>query len=260
MKILFLGDIVGKPGRAALAETLPDLRLEYKPDAVIVNGENATHGKGINKSAYNFFMEKGVDVVTSGDHAFDLAEVNEVYEQVDCQLLRPANYPNQKETPGNGYIIIDTPAGKLGVINLQGRVFMREGMDSPFKVVDDILSKPEIKDIPIFVDFHTEATSEIAAMGWYLDGRVSAVVGTHTHVQTADARILPKGTAFISDVGMCGPRDSILGVDKNIILKKFLTAMPLKHELAEMPAIVNAVIVDTASNSIETISKVVKEG
>lgn len=258
MKILFLGDIVGKPGRAALAEVLPDLRAEYKPDVVIVNGENATHGKGVGKSAYHFFMDKGIDVITSGDHAFDVAEVNDIYAQNDCLLLRPANYPANQETPGKGYIVIDTPAGKLGVINLQGRVFMREGMDSPFQTVDRILEKPELKDISILVDFHTEATSEIMAMGWYLDGRVSAVVGTHTHVQTADARILPKGTAFISDVGMCGPRDSVLGVDKNIILQKFLTAMPLKHELADGPVIVNGVIIETGEDSkIESIQRII---
>ncbi len=180
----------------------------------------------------------------------------ELLDEKDTILIRPANYPESKLTPGKGYHIINSKLGKLGVINLQGRVFMKEGTDNPFTVVDELLKRQELQNIPIFVDFHTEATSEIMAMGWYLDGRVSAIVGTHTHVPTADARILPKGTAFISDVGMVGPRDSVIGIERKIIIDKFLTGLPIKHEVASGPAVVNAVFINLneKENVIERIN------
>lgn len=244
MKILFFGDIVGKTGRFALQKSLPELRVKFSPDMVIVNGENATHGKGINRIAYQFFIDLEVNCITGGDHIFDITEIGEIINSSNNIIIRPANYPNRPEIPGSGWKIFNTKAGNVAVINIQGRIFMDEGMDNPFEVVDQLLSKKELLDIPIIVDFHTEATSEIVAMGHYLDGRVSAVLGTHTHVQTNDARILPKGTAFISDVGMTGGVNGVIGVEKEIIIKRFLTGLPVKHVVEGSPSQINCVLVE----------------
>lgn len=244
MKILFFGDICGKTGRQALQKALPELRDEYKPDFVIINGENATHGKGLNKTAYDFFLELGVDCITGGDHIFDIPETEQILNDKSSVLIRPANYPDRPEIPGVGWKILENKVGKLGVINLQGRIFMGEGMDNPFEIVDNLLQQKELQNIPTLVDFHTEATSEIIAMGHYLDGRVSAVVGTHTHVQTNDARILPNGTAYISDVGMTGGLNGVIGVKKEIILKRFLTGLKVKHEVESNPSQVNGVLIE----------------
>lgn len=258
MKILFFGDVSGKTGRLALEKTLPELREKFQPDAIIVNGENATHGKGINKNAYDFFLELGVDCITGGDHIFDIPETAEILNDENSKLIRPANYPNRPEIPGVGWRVIETKTGKLGVINLQGRIFMAEGLDNPFEKIDQLLTQPEFQNIPVFVDFHTEATSEIVAMGHYLDGRVSAVVGTHTHVQTNDARILPKGTAYISDVGMVGGLNGVIGVEKEIILKKFLTGLPVKHEVVGFPAVINGIYVEAQVNQATEIIQIRK--
>lgn len=253
MKILFFGDICGKTGRQALQKALPELRDKYKADFVIVNGENATHGKGLNRVAYDFFLELGVNCITGGDHIFDITETEQILNDKSSVLIRPANYPDRPEIPGVGWKIIENKVGKLGVINLLGRIFMGEGMDNPFDVVDKLLNLKDLQNIPVFVDFHTEATSEIVAMGHYLDGRVSAVVGTHTHVQTNDARILPNGTAYISDVGMVGGLNGVIGVKKEIILMRFLTGLKVKHEVAESPAQVNGLFLGLGSEATKKI-------
>jgi metallophosphoesterase (TIGR00282 family) len=261
MKILFIGDVVGKTGRLALKKVLPELTAKHQPDFVIVNGENATHGRGTNRMAYDFFVELQIDAITGGDHTFDLPETNELLDEKNTRLLRPANYPDHPDVAGVGFKVLEKNGQKLGVINLQGRVFMKEGLDNPFTVVDSILKKNEFKDIPVFVDFHTEATSEIAAMGWHLDGRAVAVVGTHTHIPTADERILPAGTAFISDVGMCGSLNSMLGDVKETIIRRFLTGLPFKVEPGPMPAVVNGVIIEAnakKSISINRVSQIVE--
>src|SRR3989338_1949796 len=180
MKILFLGDVSWKIGREVVGKQLPELRKEYQPDIVIANIENSAHGSGIEKRQYEYFLEIGVEYMTGGDHIFDKSGVQEIFSQNDCKLIRPANYPEKATVSGKGYIVANTMSGKLGIINLQGRVFMSEGMDNPFWVIQDILEKPELKNIPLIVDFHGEATSEKVAMGLMLDGKVAAVVGTHT--------------------------------------------------------------------------------
>lgn len=260
MKIIFLGDISWKIGREAVAHAIPDLRTQYKPDIIIANVENAAHGTGIEKRQYDFFKESGIDAMTSGDHVFDKSKVDEIFSQPDCMLVRPLNYPSLADVPGNGYMVVESKVGPLGIINVQGRVFMSEGMDNPFWAVKEILKKPELQGIPIIVDFHAEATSEKIAMGWMLDGSVSAVVGTHTHVQTNDARILPKGTAYITDAGMCGPQNGVLGVDKNIIINRFLNALPSKFDQDESVGMVNGVFIEldgTKALSIEPIVHIV---
>lgn len=260
MKIIFLGDVSWKIGREAVAKKLPELREKYQADVVIANVENSAHGSGIEKRQYDYLLENGVDYMTSGDHIFDKSGVEEIFSQSDCKLIRPANYPAKADILGAGYIIADTKDGKLGIISLQGRIFMPESMDNPFWVIQDLLEKPELKNIPVIVDFHAEATSEKVAMGWMLDGKVSAVIGTHTHIQTNDARILPKGTAYITDVGMCGAKDGVLGVDKNIIINKFLNSLPAKFEQAENSTQINGIYIEIEKNKgskIKLISELI---
>ncbi|MBN1298214.1 MAG: TIGR00282 family metallophosphoesterase [Actinobacteria bacterium] len=243
MKILFLGDIIGNPGRACVINELPWLIKNNDIDMVIANGENSAGGFGINPKVADILFGCGIDVLTSGNHIYNKKEIYE-YIEYEGRLLKPANFPPL--TPGNGYCIFSsgkTNGTKTAVINICGRVFM-ENLDCPFRKMDELLE--EIKSITpvIIVDFHAEATSEKVAMGWYLDGRVSAVIGTHTHVQTADERILPKGTAYISDSGMVGPRDSVIGVKKELIIDKFLKMMPQKFVVAENDNWVNGVIIE----------------
>ena len=226
MKILFVGDIVGSPGREMLADYLPKMNKIYQPDAIIVNGENATNGKGLNEKHYHELIRLGVQVITMGNHTFAKKQIFDYIDE-NARIIRPANYP--KETPGVGYTYIEVGKQKLAVINIQARTFM-PSLDCPFTIIDKILQEIDANTW-IFVDFHGEATSEKIAMGWYLDGRVHAVVGTHTHVPTADARILPKGTAYITDVGMTGPYDAVLGVSKEKVLEKFITALPVHFEV-----------------------------
>lgn len=230
MKILFVGDVVGSIGRDMLYETLPEMKRKYRPQVTIVNGENAAGGRGITEKIYKEFMQAGVDIVTMGNHTWDNRDLVNFIDEEKVKIIRPANFP--EGTPGVGYKVININQQKIAVMNLQGRVFLND-LEDPFRTMDRLLGEldPEIKCI--FVDFHAEATSEKQAMGWYLDGRVSAVVGTHTHVQTNDARILPRGTAYLTDVGMTGAYDSILGVAKEIIIDKFLTQMPVRHEIPE---------------------------
>jgi hypothetical protein len=227
-KVVFIGDVVGQPGRDAVVEFLPRLRARHEPVLVIANGENAAGGTGLTPPVIDSLRAAGIDVITSGNHVWSKREV--VPElAARPYLLRPANYP--PGAPGRGAGVFVADGIPLGVVNLCGRVFMA-ALDCPFRAADLILAEMQGETPFILVDIHAEATSEKEAMGYYLDGRVSAVVGTHTHVQTSDARILPRGTAYLSDVGMSGPSDSVLGVKKELILQRFLTQMPQKFEVA----------------------------
>jgi metallophosphoesterase (TIGR00282 family) len=243
MRILFVGDIVGTPGRRCLAQAVPALRSQHVPDVVIANGENSAGGNGITPGTAKEIFGSGVDVITSGNHAWDRPEI---LSHIDDQprLLRPANYPDP--TPGSGLCLVPLPDGAtLAVVNLLGRVFMGD-YDDPFRAADRILAEIDGRATAIFVDFHAEATSEKMALGWHLDGRVSAVIGTHTHVPTADERVLPGGTAFISDAGMTGPYDSVIGVDKTQVLARFLSQRPVRYRPAENDLRLAGVLVDIA--------------
>jgi metallophosphoesterase (TIGR00282 family) len=241
MKILFIGDIVGETGRKAIRKGLPNLVERLKIDFVVANAENAAGGFGITREVGEEIFSLGIDVLTSGNHIWDKKEAI-IYIAEERRLLRPANYP--EDVPGNGSIVTDTREGeKIAVLNISGRVFMNQS-DNPFRVSKREISKLKKQADIIIVDFHAEATSEKSAFGWFLDGKVSAVIGTHTHVQTADDTILPKGTAFITDVGMTGPINSIIGIKKEQVIKKFLTYMPSRFETARGPAMLSAVVLD----------------
>jgi 2',3'-cyclic-nucleotide 2'-phosphodiesterase len=226
MKILFIGDVFGSPGRDMVQEYLPKLKEKYKPQAIIINGENSASGKGITEKIYKQFMEWGAQVITMGNHTWDKKEIFEFIDDAK-NMIRPANFP--EGTPGKGMTFLNINGVELAVLNLQGRTFL-PAIDDPFRKVDELIAEAKKRTNIIFLDFHAEATSEKQAMGWYVDGRVSAVVGTHTHTQTADNRILPKGTAYITDVGMTGPYDGILGVERDSVLKRFLTSLPVRFE------------------------------
>ena len=231
LKVLFFGDIVGKLGRQAVKKILPQLKKQYKPDLVLANAENLAHGIGMTEKTIAEMQEAGVDFFTSGNHFLKKEDIRDSLTSSDTKILRPANYP--PNVPGVGEKLLEIGLKKVVVVNLIGRVFMAEDFDCPFRKFDEIFEKYKSEDICLIVDFHAEATSEKVAMGLYLDGRASAVIGTHTHVPTADTQILPKGTAFVSDVGMVGAADSVIGVDKKNILTMFLTQLPLRHELPE---------------------------
>lgn len=230
MKVLFVGDVVGSIGRKMLEESLPLLKKKYRPQVTIVNGENAAGGRGITEKIYKEFLQQGVDLVTMGNHTWDNRDIFNFIDNENVKMIRPLNFP--AGTPGQGVKIIQVNQAKLAVVNVQGRVFLN-ALDDPFRKMDEVIEQVQSITPCIFVDFHAEATSEKQAMGWYLDGRVSAVVGTHTHIQTNDSRILPAGTAYQTDVGMTGAYDSILGVERDIILQKFLTQLPVRHEIPE---------------------------
>jgi metallophosphoesterase (TIGR00282 family) len=227
MNILFIGDVVSSMGRDMVKEYLPKLKEKYHPHVTIINGENAAGGKGITDKIYRGFLEAGAQAVTLGNHTWDNREIFEFIDEAKY-LVRPANFP--ENNPGQGIVYLKMNSDEIAVISLQGRVFLPAN-ECPFQKADELIQKAKERTPIIFVDFHAEATSEKLAMGWYLDGRVSAVIGTHTHVQTADHRILPNGTAFMSDVGMTGPYDGILGMDREIVLKKFLTGLPARFEV-----------------------------
>ncbi len=231
---------MGNPGRKILKTLLPGLKEEYGFDICIANGENAAGGSGITYTVAQELYNAGVDVITLGNHAWSKKEVLNFIDS-DPRIIRPANYP--QESPGKGSTIIETPAGKVGIMNLMGRVYM-ENIDCPFKAADRELEHLKAMTKVVVVDFHAEATSEKNALAWYLDGKVSCVLGTHTHVQTADERILPFGTAFITDVGMTGPHEGVIGVDRNIIINRFITHMPARYEVAKGAAQFNAVYVE----------------
>lgn len=230
MRILFIGDVVGSLGRQMVSEYLPRLKHKIKPQVTIVNGENSAAGRGITEKIYKKILQDGADVVTLGNHAWDNPAIFEFIEEAP-KLVRPANFPEQT-TPGQGIVYVKVNSAELAVINLQGRAFMVD-LDDPFKKIDELIEEASKRTSLIFLDFHAETTSEKQAMGWYLDGRISALVGTHTHVQTNDARILPRGTAYLTDVGMTGPYDGILGMQKEAVINKFLTALPHRFEVVE---------------------------
>ena len=241
MKILFIGDIVGKPGRELLRKGLRNLVGYHGVDFVIANAENSAAGFGITKDIGDTILEWGVDVMTSGNHIWDKKEAIE-YIATEPRLLRPANYP--AGVPGRGSYVAQTGDGRaVGVINAMGRVFMLN-IDDPFAVVPREIEAMRGRTKIIIVDFHAEATSEKVAMGWHLDGKATLVVGTHTHVQTADERILPKGTAYLTDAGMTGPHDSIIGMETEPSLARFLTAMPSRFEPATGNPRLNGVVVE----------------
>jgi len=241
LRILFIGDIVGKPGRDCLRVGLQGLVDYHQIDFVIANAENSAGGFGITREIGEQILDMGVDVMTSGNHIWDKKEALD-YIGIEPRLLRPANYP--AGAPGNGSYVARSRDGRsVGVVNVMGRVFM-PNIDDPFAIVQREIDKVRERARIIFVDFHAEATSEKLAMGWHLDGKVTAVVGTHTHVQTADERILPKGTAYLTDCGMTGPHDSIIGMEVAPSLARFLTALPQKFETATGNPRLNAVIVE----------------
>ena len=242
LRCMVIGDIIGKPGRLAVVATLRDLRAELDLDLVVANGENLAAGAGLTPSLAEELFANGVDVITSGNHIWDKREI---YDYLDSgrPVLRPMNYPD--DAPGKGWLLATLPDGdRVAVINVMGRVFMNQ-LDSPFAAMDSLLDEAAEPLPPVrIVDFHCEITSEKNAMGWYLDGRVTAVLGTHTHVPTADARLLPKGTAYISDVGMTGPRDSVIGFSLETVLPRFLTHLPTRFAVADGPVSFNAVVVE----------------
>lgn len=257
MKILFIGDIVGEPGRRAIKELLPGIKKTGDVEFVVGNAENVAGGSGITPSLADELFDHGLDVITSGDHIWKRREIVDRIES-DRRILRPANYP--AGVPGVGSTVVKSESGTdVGVINLMGRVFMQP-LECPFKTAKAEVDKIKNRARVIIVDMHAEATSEKIALGWYLDGLVSAIVGTHTHVQTADEHILPNGTAFLSDAGMTGPLDGVIGRKKEQILSRFLTQMPMKFEMAEGDIWLQGAIVDIddktgKANSIKRVQK-----
>ncbi|MFC0474656.1 TIGR00282 family metallophosphoesterase [Robertmurraya beringensis] len=229
MNILFVGDVVGSPGRDMVKEYVPRLKEKYRPHITIINGENAAGGKGITEKIYRGFLEVGAQAVTLGNHTWDNRDIFEFIDDAKY-MVRPANFP--EDNPGKGIVYLKMNQDEIAIISLQGRTFMQPN-NCPFRKADELIEEASKRTPIIFVDFHAEATSEKLAMGWYLDGRVTAVVGTHTHVQTADNRILPQGTAYISDVGMTGPYDGILGMDREIVIRRFLSNLPARFEVPD---------------------------
>ncbi len=255
MRILVLGDVVGEPGRRLVETFLPELRRELRVDFVIINGENAAHGHGITERiARQWLEELGVDVITTGNHAFDVKEIVP-YLQKEPRLLRPANYP--PGTPGSGYVKLHTPSGlEVLVINLMGRVHMPP-CDDPFRCADAILAK-ERADL-VIVDLHAEATSEAQAMGYYLEGRAAAVLGSHTHVPTLDTKVLPGGTAYVTDIGMVGPYDGVIGMKKEASLSRFLKAKGDRFEVSEGDLQLHGVLVVTEGKKAVSIERVLRK-
>lgn len=255
MKVMLVGDVIGRPGRRAFQKYTRQLRQEKGVDVVIVNGENSAGGKGLTRRSVDELYQGGADVITSGNHVWDKRDVLEFIDR-EPFLIRPANYP--EGAPGKGYCLYPWKAKNIAVLNLSGCALM-PALDSPFQKVEDLLREIKGEADIIFLDFHAETTSEKMAMGWYLDGRVNGVVGTHTHIQTADARILPKGTAYITDLGMVGPWNSVLGVKTDIILQKFLTARPQRFDVEDKgPMVYSAVIVtiDERTNATQDIERI----
>lgn len=241
LKLLFLGDVIGEPGRNAVISSVPKWREERGIDFVVVNGENAAAGRGITPKISIDLLRCGVAVITSGDHIWDQREIVP-YLDTEPRLLRPINYPSG--TPGNGSITLDTAKGKVAVVNVQGRTFMQPPLENPFLAIDKEIARLRQETAVIFVDVHAETTSEKIAMGRFLDGRVSAVVGTHTHTQTADDQIFPGGTAFLCDAGMCGPSESCLGREIEPIIQRFLTGRPVMYPVARGPVKLQGALVE----------------
>ncbi|MFD1952941.1 TIGR00282 family metallophosphoesterase [Paenibacillus thailandensis] len=254
MNVLFIGDIVGSVGRQALKRVLPALRSKYNPHIIIANGENAAAGRGITGTIAREFFEWGVHGITMGNHTWDNKDIFEWIDE-EPRIVRPANYP--EGTPGQGMAIIRASGKELAIINLQGRTYL-PAIDCPFRKADELIAKAQAKTKNILVDFHAEVTSEKIAMGWHLDGKASLVVGTHTHVQTNDDRILPGGTAYITDVGMVGPRDGVLGMERTAVLRKFMTQLPTRFVVDEGKWHLHAVSVqiDEATGQAKKLEKI----
>jgi metallophosphoesterase (TIGR00282 family) len=253
MKLLFIGDVVGGVGRRALAALLPSLRERWRPDFVVANGENAAGGVGITERTALELLDAGVDAITLGNHAYRHREVYGFLDR-EQRVVRPANYP--KGSPGRGHTVVERDGRRLGLVNLSGSLFL-EAARSPFAEVDAALGDLRGRADHVLVDFHAEATSEKVAMGWHLDGRVTACVGTHTHVPTADARVLPGGTAYVTDVGMTGPRGGVIGVKREQALDRFRTMVPVRFETSRDDPWLNAVVIeaepDGRARSIEQV-------
>jgi metallophosphoesterase (TIGR00282 family) len=241
MRILILGDVMGRPARRAVRDLVPSLIKQEELDLVIANAENSAGGMGVDIKSAKELLSAGVNVLTSGNHIW---KKKEIYSYLDehSHLIRPANFP--AGAPGKGWHVWRHNSFSALVINLQGRVFMPNHVEDPFRCVDEILKQQGAQSPVIIVDMHAEATSEKNAMGWYLDGRASVVFGTHTHVQTSDDRILPDGTAYITDVGMCGPFDSVIGMEKESVIRGFITQLPRQFEVAEDNVVLQGIIVD----------------
>ena len=248
MKLLFVGDVVGGIGRRTLAALLPEIRDAHEPDFVVVNGENAAGGVGITQKTARELLELGADVITLGNHAYRHRDVYDLLDR-EPRIVRPANYP--KGSPGRGHTVVERDGVRLGVVNLSGLVFL-EAVRSPFADADASLSELRDRTDAVLVDMHAEATSEKVAMGWHLDGRVTACVGTHTHVPTADARVLPGGTAYITDVGMTGPRGGVIGVKRELALERFLSLTNVRFETSEDDPWLNAVLVEAGADGRAT--------
>jgi 2',3'-cyclic-nucleotide 2'-phosphodiesterase len=240
VKLLFVGDVVAGLGRRTLASVLPALREEHHPDFVVVNGENAAGGVGITRKTAQELLEIGADAITLGNHAYRHREVYEYLDQ-EPRIVRPANFP--KGSPGRGHTVVEANGLRLGVINLSGQIFL-EAVRSPFAEADALLAELRGQTDAVLVDMHAEATSEKVALGWYLDGRVMACVGTHTHVATADARVLPGGTAYVTDVGMTGPRGGVIGVKRELAIERFLTLTQVRFETSAEDPWLNGVLVE----------------
>lgn len=241
MRILFLGDIVGRPGREAVKQVLPGLREKFQPDFVLANVENITHGAGVSREKAEEMMEVGIDAFTTGDHVFDVAAVGELLEDPAIPIVRPLNWMG--DVPGRGWRIVEKGGKGLLLLNALWRVFMKVLANDFFEAIEQALEEASKEKYDAsFLDFHADATSEKRAIAEVLDGRVNVVLGTHTHVQTNDPQTLPKGTGFLTDVGMCGPQDSIIGGDKQVLIEKFRTQIPAHHEPAEGPCEVNACV------------------
>jgi len=251
IKILFLGDIVGRPGRTIIKELIPVLVAEHDIDVVVANGENSAGGTGIDPNTAGDMFASGVNIITTGNHVWKRKDIFDYIKLNQTRIIRPLNYPPGVAGAGSTRIIINKN-GKdttIWVVNLHGRTFIDEVLDCPFRVAEKFVQGRDSNEI-ILVDFHAEATSEKGAMGWFLDGKVTAVIGTHTHVQTADERILPQGTAFISDAGMCGAIDSILGVEVEPIVSSFLTGLPVRFEVPNKgEAMLNGVVIECDENT-----------
>ena len=254
MRILILGDVMGRPARRAVRDLVPSLIKQEEIDLVVANAENAAGGMGVDIKSAKELLSAGVNVLTSGNHIW---KKKEIYPYLDDHghLIRPANFP--AGAPGKGWYVWQHNGLSALVINLQGRVFMPNHVEDPFRCVDEILKQQGERSPVVIVDMHAEATSEKSAMGWYLDGRASVVFGTHTHVQTADDRILPAGTAYITDVGMCGPLDSVIGMEKQSVIRGFMTQLPRQFEVAEDNVVLHGIVVevDDASGKARTIRR-----
>ncbi len=251
VKVLFIGDIVGKPGRRLCEVVIPRLKKELGIDFVIANAENASHGSGLTKTIAAELLSSGIDVITSGDHIF---KNNDIYEFLDVspRLLRPLNYPPRAR--GRGYTIVQDRQGrKIAVVNLLGHVFIN-GSCNPFPMIDDVVTMIAKETNIIFIDLHAEATSEKIAMGWHLDGRITCLCGTHTHVQTSDERVLPQGTAYMTDLGMTGPYASVLGREIEPVVQKFITAMPMKFDVASEDLRLSGALIEVDDGSGRALS------